>query len=499
LSFILGVCRRNSSMSTVIPTPERPAARWWLLLSLPVLLGLALFAGAYLKQAPADAAQDRLKAPELDGGVAWLNTAQPLKLKDLKGKIVLIDFWTLCCINCIHIMPDLEELEKKYPKELVVIGCHTAKFENEKDTDSIRKAILRYEIKHPVVNDANQKIWDSYGVSSWPTLVLIDPEGNAFRAYTGEGNYDAIDKDVAALVKKHRDNKTLDEKPISFELVRERAPSPLFFPGKVLADEKSKRLFIADSTNHRIVVTDLDGKKIAIAGTGQSGTADGDFAKATFNDPQGMALKGDTLYVADRKNHTIRALDLKKETVKTIAGTGKQADERALSGDALTTGLNSPWDLLLVGDDKLYIAMAGSAAWRGRRESTNSTKTETSSTSPWQATIKSGSSTSPGAKSPDSPATAERTSWTAPIPALNSPSPAASPPTARTSTSPTARSAPSARSRSTPRAALPPLSARASSTSATSTAPTKTCDSSTPWGFTITMASSMWPIPTTAN
>ena len=117
-------------------------------------------------------------APELDGGIAWLNTSGPIKMKDLKGKIVLLDFWTLCCINCIHIVPDLAKLEKKYPNELVVIGVHSAKFESEKDTKNIKQAILRYEIAHPVVNDADHKIWDRYGVTSWPTMIAIDPEGN---------------------------------------------------------------------------------------------------------------------------------------------------------------------------------------------------------------------------------------------------------------------------------------------------------------------------------
>src|SRR5207245_735550 len=126
-----------------------------------------------------------------------------------------------------------------------------------------------------------------------------------------------------------------------------------------LADVASKRLFIADSTHHRIVITDLDGKKIAIAGAGQPGKADGSFDKAGFNDPQGMALQGDTLYVADRKNHLLRALDLQARTVKTIAGVGEQSrEDRFRGGPALRTGLNSPWDLFLHGDT-LYIAMAG--------------------------------------------------------------------------------------------------------------------------------------------
>src|SRR5262245_44733016 len=117
-------------------------------------------------------------APELEGGAGWYNTSGPIKMKDLKGKIVILDFWTLCCINCIHTLPDLAKLEKKYEKELVVIGVHSAKFENEKDGESIRKAVGRYQITHPVVNDADMKIWRRYDVSSWPTLVLIDPEGN---------------------------------------------------------------------------------------------------------------------------------------------------------------------------------------------------------------------------------------------------------------------------------------------------------------------------------
>ena len=302
----------------------------------------------------------RVEAPELEGGIAWLNTAGPLRLKDLRGKIVLLDFWTLCCINCMHVLPDLARLEKKYPNELVVVGVHTAKFPNEKNTDSIRKAILRYEISHPVVNDAEQRIWESYGSHSWPTLCLIDPEGYLVARGSGEGLYEALDREISKLIKIHKANKTLNEKPMKFQLARahERGDSPLFFPGKVLADAAGKRLFIADSTHHRIVITDLDGKRIAIAGSGQAGKTDGAFAAARFNDPQGMALQGDLLYVADCKNHLIRALDLKKQAVQTIAGTDEQGQDREQGGPALKTGLNSPWDLLQH-KDRLFIAMAG--------------------------------------------------------------------------------------------------------------------------------------------
>lgn len=300
----------------------------------------------------------RFPAPELSGGVAWLNTAKPLALPDLKGRIVLLDFWTLCCINCIHVMPDLAKLEAKYPGVLVVIGVHTPKFENEKNTESIRKAISRYELKHPVVNDADMKIWRRYGVRSWPTLVLIDPDGNYYGQVSGEGVFDVLDEHIGKMVKDFRERKLLKEDPINYELVKEHTGA-LNFPGKVLADAASNRLFIADSTNHRIVITNLEGKKIAVAGAGVEGFKDGAFAEARFSDPQGMALVGEVLYVADRKNHALRALNLKEQTVKLVAGTGEQdRSGRDAGGPALTTGLNSPWDLLFH-NGKLFIAMAG--------------------------------------------------------------------------------------------------------------------------------------------
>jgi thiol-disulfide isomerase/thioredoxin len=327
-----------------------------------LLVGCGLFgSGAPSKSAGATQPEGpRVAAPDFEGGVGWLNTAAPIHIKDLRGKVVILDFWTYCCINCIHTLPDLAKLEKKYPNQLVVIGVHSAKFQNEKESENIRKAILRYEISHPVVNDARMKIWETYNVHSWPTLYLIDPEGYIVGRGSGEGLYEALDRAIAKLITTHREKKTLNEKPLPFELARykERGDGPLFFPGKIVADGPGNRLFIADSTHHRIVITDLSGKKIAIAGTGEAGWTDGTFDQARFNDPQGLAVAGDKLYVADRKNHLIRALDLKARTVQTIAGTGKQGERRDVGGEALATGINSPWDLYLQGNT-LYVSLAG--------------------------------------------------------------------------------------------------------------------------------------------
>lgn len=320
----------------------------------------------------------RLRVPELKGGVAWINTSGPLELKDLRGKFVLLDFWTYCCINCMHILPELKKLEAAYPKQLVVIGVHSAKFDTEADSKNITEAVLRYEIEHPVVNDSNHAIWDSYGVRSWPTAILIDPEGYAVWGRSGEFKFEDVDAILKHGLPYYRKKGVLDESPLRFDLAAERADeTPLRFPGKVLADEEGNRLFIADSNHNRIVIARLDGTLLDTIGTGALGADDGDYATATFNHPQGMALKGSTLYVADTENHLLRKIDLDGKQVETIAGLGRQARgpwpgidlEKAATreeaklpdrfvGKPRDTELNSPWDVAVHGDN-LFIAMAG--------------------------------------------------------------------------------------------------------------------------------------------
>lgn len=301
----------------------------------------------------------KLEGTELDGGVEWLNTSGEISLKDLRGKVVLVDFWTYCCINCMHILPDLKYLEHKYPKELVVIGVHSAKFDNEKETENIRRAALRYEIEHPIVNDAEMKIWRGFGVRAWPTLVMLDPEGYYCGFISGEGNREPLDAIIAKVIAYHKAKGTLDETPVRFDLEQKRAkPGALRFPGKVLADEASNRLFITDSNHNRLVITSLDGKLQDVIGTGTAGAEDGDYKTASFFRPQGTALVGDKLYVADTENHLLRVVDLKSKKVTTLAGTGVQAQFRANGGALRKTALNSPWAISHQ-DGTLYIAMAG--------------------------------------------------------------------------------------------------------------------------------------------
>lgn len=313
----------------------------------------------------------RQKITEFPAGVDWLNTKNSLKLSDLKGKLVLLDFWTYCCINCMHILPTLKKAETEFEKELVVVGVHTAKFETEKDTENIRSAILRYEIKHPVLNDAEHRLWNQLGVGTWPTLVLIDPDGYAIWAHGGEIPYNDLQSVLRKAVAFYKRKGTLDDRKVYFDLVELTAkPTPLLFPGKVIADTASDRIFISDSNHNRIVVTKTDGSLVSVIGNGRVGADDGSYEKATFNHPQGLAYRDETLWVADTENHLIRRIDLRSQTVSTVAGTGKQTDSawpglsvgaavpKKLTRNPSSIPIGSPWDLW-IHEDSLFIAMAG--------------------------------------------------------------------------------------------------------------------------------------------
>ncbi len=310
-----------------------------------------------------DLPKQRVRAPEFPRAFAWVNTDRPLSLQnELSGNVVVLDFWTYCCINCMHVLPDLEYIEHKYAGQpVVVIGVHSAKFDNEGDKNNILTAVQRYNIAHPVIVDENHDVWSQYNVSSWPTLIIVDPEGRIVGSLSGEGNRAALDAVVYSLLQEGREKGTLAAAPPKIER-KSRVPSTsgLAFPGKVLAEPDGKYLFISDSNHDRVVISSPDGNVIAIAGSGQKGSADGSFASAQFNNLQGMAYDPttDVLYVADTDNHLIRKLDLDAKTVETISGTGEQVYDRTGGGVGRRQGLNSPWDLALV-DGKLYIAMAG--------------------------------------------------------------------------------------------------------------------------------------------
>ena len=304
-----------------------------------------------------------VEAPEFPEGLEWINTASPIAMNDLKGKVVLLDFWTYGCINCIHILPDLERLEAEFADELVVIGVHSAKFPNEARTGNLRDIVQRYEISHPVVNDEGFAVWDAWGANAWPTIAVVDPTGRVVGTRAGEGVYDAVQPVVAGLVAEFDAQGAISREPLATALEADTAPDrPLRYPGKVLASEG--RLWIADTGHHRIVEVDpLSGDVIAVYGSGARGADDGVGTEATFHAPQGLALGDGTLYVADTNNHLVRGIDLTTGEVTTVIGTGDKGWPPS-SGTLRTTALASPWAVAWA-DGSLYIANAGThQIWR---------------------------------------------------------------------------------------------------------------------------------------
>jgi DNA-binding beta-propeller fold protein YncE len=261
-------------------------------------------------------------------------------------------------------LPQLAKLEVEFPDELVIVGVHSAKFPGERPGGSLRSAVQRNRIEHPVVNDADFQIWQEYSVRAWPTLMFLDPSGMVIGKHEGEAPAEALITAVCDLVTRYDSYGMIDRGPVDALALDTIPDSSLAFPGKILADGGSDRLFIADSGHDRVVVTSIDGEVLHVIGDGERGYEDGSFSQARFWQPQGMSLDGDTLYIADTGNGTIRAADLTHQTVRTIAGTGKQGLGMPDAGHAREVELRSPWDLELF-DGWLYIAMAGThQIWR---------------------------------------------------------------------------------------------------------------------------------------
>ena len=316
---------------------------------------------------PQDLFEGQVSAPEFPLGLDWINVDHPLTMQGLRGKIIILDFWTYGCINCIHMIPILEQVEKKYAAEVVVIGVHSAKFETEGQTDNLRQIVQRYDLHHPVINDSEFAVWRNYGARAWPTVAIIDPLGRPVVRESGEIPFAAFDAYLSGMVAYYDDLDAtiIDRSPLELALEGAGDPgTPLLFPGKVLADEASQRLFIADSNHNRIVIADLVTYEVlGIIGSAARGFDDGGFDSASFDKPQGMALDGDRLYIADVNNHAIRAAHLVERSVRTVAGNGEMGRGYVRFGTRIDTPLEvairSPWDLELDDDGLLHIAMAG--------------------------------------------------------------------------------------------------------------------------------------------
>jgi thiol-disulfide isomerase/thioredoxin len=307
-----------------------------------------------------------VRAAELTGAGGWLNTGgKSLTRADLRGKIVLLDFWAFCCVNCLHVIEELRPLEERYADVLVIVGVHSPKFPHEADHQALAAAVERYEVHHPVLDDPDLRTWQEYAVRAWPTLVLIDPEGYVVAMAAGEGHADGLSRIIDELVAEHDARGTLrrDDGPY---VPPPAVPSVLRYPGKIAWRADTGSYLVSDSGNHSIVELDADGETVLRRiGSGRRGRRDGGPAEAEFAEPQGLLLLpapvaaevGYDLLVADTVNHLLRGITLGTGAVRTVADL-----PAALDGVQVITGavpaVPSPWDLAWWGD-RVVVAAAG--------------------------------------------------------------------------------------------------------------------------------------------
>ncbi len=301
------------------------------------------------------------RAPDFDhDGLTWFNVAAPLALSDLAGRLVVLDFWTFCCINCFHVLPTLARIEETFPNEVVVIGVHSPKFTHERDAGAVVGAIARYGIRHPIIHDPGLALWERYCVRAWPTLVLISPDGYVIGQLSGEPHPDLLLQGIGDMVGQFWDRGEMAPKALAVAPVAETG-GRLRFPGKIKpcpGPDGTKLWAIADSGHHQVVVVDDDGGEQARYGSGQAGFADG-ITEASFDGPEGLACDTTAIWVADTRNHAIRRIDRASGLVETIAGIGCRGGILRHPEPGAGTALASPWDLALAGET-LYFANAGS-------------------------------------------------------------------------------------------------------------------------------------------
>jgi thiol-disulfide isomerase/thioredoxin len=318
----------------------------------------------------------RVRASELVGR-GWLNTGgADVSLADLRGKVVILDFWTFCCINCLHVLDELRDLEARYRDVLVIVGVHSPKFVHEADPVALAAAVDRYEVHHPVLDDPELVTWSAYTARAWPTLVVVDPEGYVVAHLAGEGHAHNLDLLLAELVAEHEAKGTLHRGDGPY-VPPPAAETTLRFPAKVVR-LPGGNLLVADAGHHSLAELAADGETLVRRiGTGERGLVDGGPGAARFSEPNGVCLLPDDVaaqvgydvVVADTVNHALRGVRLADGAVTTVAGTGAQylvgGPDNVLPDDAAPTHalrqrLSSPWDVVWSPElGQVVVAMAG--------------------------------------------------------------------------------------------------------------------------------------------
>jgi len=265
----------------------------------------------------------RVRAPELSGEGGWIGVERPLSLKALRGRVVLLHFWTYSCVNCLRVIEELRRLERRFSEDLVVVGVHSPKFPREAEHQAVERAVRRHRIAHPVFDDPDLTTSDRYGIRARPTLVLVDPKGYVVGTLSGEGHGRELARVIAEVVGRHEARGTLATQPLDVDPVM--PPGGLLaFPGKVAVSADGVRLAIADTAHDQVLVCTTGGLVLE--------------AHTGFVHPQGVRFDGDMVMVCDAGANRVVRTD----------------------GVVLADGMSSPWDVVV--EDGGSLVVAGRAA-----------------------------------------------------------------------------------------------------------------------------------------
>ena len=311
-----------------------------------------------------------VRAPELVGHGGWIGTDGELSLRALRGKVVVLNFWTFACAKCIRVIDDLEELQSRFPGEVVVIGVHSPKFPFAGEHRAVARAVVRLDLTHPVLDDPNMVTWQQYGVRGWPTVVVLDPDGEMVGALSGEGKGPLLHQIVQDLVEKQRRSAGTWLARPSVGTAAPAAlprrvpalyPAPraggLAFPTKVATDRRG-RLAIADTGHDRVLIVHLQGEttgRVTHVVTG-------------LRRPRGVRLYGSDLIICDTGHDRVVAVDLAQRPGLDEAIEPDPAGIihlRVLPSETVAVDLASPWDVIADLDGSYVVAEAAKhRLWR---------------------------------------------------------------------------------------------------------------------------------------
>jgi sugar lactone lactonase YvrE len=289
---------------------------------------------------------------ELPQSLEWLNVDQPPSLSALRGRACVLAFVNAGSTWSLRVLQQLAQQQARHGGRLQVLAIDVPRFDHERDSRQVAQRFASHDFGFPVAHDRDWAAWQHFGIEAWPTLLLVDPDGELRARFVGDGHGRTLELRINELLA------DADASATPLPLRAQVEPSmPLRFPGGLALG--GKYLYVADSGHHRVLECDQAGRVLRQFGTGRAGFLDGAAETASFNRPLRLSAHHGSLYVADGGNHAIRRIDLRRGDVVTLIGSGQPgAPVEGTVAEPRTVSLDHPCAMALT-DDTLLIACSG--------------------------------------------------------------------------------------------------------------------------------------------